>query len=108
MSTFAPTATESPGALASFGSGTGSRNQGARASGRGGRANAPAGATRSLVGRARASVNRAGNNAATRRRRQALLAEIEAASRRSRGGPRLSNRQIADFTARLRAANRTS
>lgn len=99
------TATEDVGdTLISFGSGTGSRNAGARSQGRGGRKVAPAGATRSLLGAVRREAERSsGNRTARSRRARALAAEAIAAAQRGRGGPRLTNAQIADFRRRLRA-----
>jgi hypothetical protein len=66
---------------------------------------APAGATRSVIGAARAAVNRSagGGARAQNRRARAILNDIEAASRRGRGGPRLTNAQVVDFRRRLRA-----
>lgn len=78
--------------------GSGSRSAGRRSAGRGGRQVAPAGALRALRGRANRLANQPGRG---RRARQQLLADIDAASRRSRGGARLSNQQVQSFRERL-------
>jgi hypothetical protein len=86
--------------LASFGSGNrapGGRAA-ARARGRGGRQVAPAGAHRALRGAAARAANTPGRGRAQRR---AILQEIDQAAARRRGGPRLTNAQIAEFRGRL-------
>ncbi len=80
--------------------GSGSRSAGRRSAGRGGRQVAPAGALRSLRGQANRLASQGGRG---RRARQQLLADIDAASRRSRGGARLTNQQVNTFRERLRA-----
>lgn len=85
--------------------GSGSRSAGRRAQGRGGRQVAPSGALRSLRGRANRLASTPGRG---RQARQRLLADIDAASRRSRGGARLTNAQIVSFRERLRALARGS
>ena len=87
--------------LASYGSGDSAASggrAGRRAQGRGGRQVAPAGATRALLAAARRQASAPGRG---RRSRQSLLAEIQAAATRARGGSRLTNRQVAELRARL-------
>lgn len=85
--------------------GSGSRSAGRRSAGRGGQQTAPAGALRSLRGRANRLASTGGRG---RRARQQLLADIDAASRRARGGNRLSNRQVQSFRTRLAALASTN
>jgi len=94
------TAQEGGDSLASFGSGNQAGRAASRARGRAGRAVAPAGAHRSLRARANRLAATPGRGRAARR---ALLQEIDAAAQRRRGGPRLTNAQVASLTARLRA-----
>lgn len=89
--------------LVSFGSGdpaSGGGRAGRRAQGRAGRQIAPAGAHRSLRGTANRLANTPGRG---RARRRAILEEIDQAARRGRGGPRLTNAQVAEFRRRLAA-----
>lgn len=82
--------------IASFGAGDdlpGGRAE-RRARGRAGNQVAPAGAVRSLTAAARRLAAQPGRGRAARRR---ILEEIELTSRRRRGGPRLTNGQVADF-----------